>query len=44
MIKSTYREIRSSLGRYIAIMLIVMLGVGFFAGLKVTRDAMVATG
>lgn len=25
-------------------MLIVMLGVGFFAGLKVTRDAMVATG
>lgn len=41
--KSTFREIRSSLGRYIAIMAIVALGVGFFSGLKVTREAMVST-
>ncbi|MGC2872487.1 FtsX-like permease family protein [Ihubacter sp. mB4P-1] len=41
--KTTFREIRSSLGRYIAIMAIVALGVGFFSGLKVTREAMVST-
>ena len=38
------RQIRHSLGRYLAIFAIVALGVGFFAGLKVTRDAMVKTG
>ncbi len=41
--KSTFREIKSSLGRYLAILAIVALGVGFFAGLKVTQDAMVTT-
>ncbi|MGN0658520.1 MAG: FtsX-like permease family protein [Emergencia sp.] len=41
--KSTFREIRSSLGRYIAILAIVALGVGFFSGLKVTREAMITT-
>lgn len=41
--KSTFREIRSSLGRFMAIFAIIALGVGFFAGLKVTRDAMVLT-
>ena len=41
--KSTFREIRSSLGRYIAILAIVALGVGFFSGLKVTQEAMVKT-
>lgn len=41
--KTTFREIRSSLGRYIAILAIVALGVGFFSGLKVTREAMVST-
>ena len=41
--KSTFREIRSSLGRYLAILAIVALGVGFFAGLKVTQQAMVTT-
>lgn len=41
--KNTFREIRSSLGRYIAILAIVALGVGFFSGLKVTREAMVST-
>lgn len=41
--KSTFREIKGSLGRYIAILAIVALGVGFFSGLKVTREAMVKT-
>ena len=41
--KSTLREIRSSLGRYLAILAIVMLGVGFFCGLKSTKPAMVTT-
>ena len=41
--KSTFREIRSSLGRYLAILAIVALGVGFFSGLKVTQEAMVKT-
>ena len=43
MIKTTLREIRQSLGRYIAILAIVALGVGFFAGLKAARPAMVGT-
>ncbi len=38
--KSTLREIRDSFGRFAAIMAIVALGVGLFAGLKVTRTAM----
>ncbi|HIS69752.1 MAG TPA: FtsX-like permease family protein [Candidatus Gallacutalibacter stercoravium] len=42
--KTTFREIRHSLGRYFAILAIVALGVGFFAGLKVSRSAMVQTG
>ena len=41
--KITLREIKNSLGRYLAILIIVALGVGLFAGLKVTRDAMVNT-
>jgi len=41
--KSTLREIKESFGRFIAILAIVALGVGFFAGLKVTRAAMVET-
>lgn len=41
--KSTFREIKNSLGRYIAILAIVALGVGFFSGLKVTKEAMVRT-
>ena len=34
------RSIRSSLGRYLAILAIVALGVGFFAGLKSSQPAM----
>ena len=41
--KTTLREIKDSLGRYIAILAIVALGVGFFSGLKVTREAMIET-
>ena len=41
--RSAFREIRSSLGRYIAIIAIIALGVGFFAGLRVTKSAMVKT-
>lgn len=41
ILKSTFREIKSSFGRYMAILLIVALGVGFFAGLKSAYDAMV---
>lgn len=44
MMKSTLREIKQSLGRYLAILAIVALGVGFFAGLKATKPAMVETG
>lgn len=41
--KMTRRTIRSFFGRYMALLLIVMLSVGFFAGLKVTKDAMAST-
>lgn len=43
MIKTTFREIRGSFGRYMAILSIVMLGVGLFAGLKATTPAMIET-
>ena len=43
MIKTTIREIKASFGRYLAILAIVMLGVGLFAGLKITKPAMIAT-
>lgn len=44
MQKTTLREIKSSFGRYIAIMAIVALGVGFFGGLKVTKPVMIQAG
>ena len=43
MFKTTIREIRGSLGRYMAILAIVMLGVGLFTGLKATTPAMIIT-
>ena len=42
--RNTLREIKHSLGRYIAILAIVALGVGFFSGLKVSKTSMVNTG
>ena len=44
MMKATFREIRSSFGRYVAILAIVALGVGFFGGLKVTKPVMIQAG
>ena len=41
--KSTLREIRTSLARYLAIFAIVALGVGFFSGLKDCKASMVST-
>ncbi len=41
--KSTFREIKSSLGRFMAIFAIIALGVGFFSGLKVAKEAMLTT-
>lgn len=41
--KSTFREIKSSFGRFAAMLAIIALGVGFFAGLKVTRRSMLTT-
>lgn len=42
--KNIVRTIWQSKGRYFAIMAIIALGVGFFAGLKVTKPAMVQSG
>lgn len=39
-IKMTTRTIKSFFGRYLALMIIVLLSVGFFAGLKVTTGIM----
>ena len=44
ILKMTCRTIQRFLGRYIALMLIVALSAGFFAGLKITTDAMINTG
>ena len=44
VIKMTWRTIRTFKGRYMALLLIVVLSAGFFAGLKVTTDAMINTG
>lgn len=41
--KTLFRSIKKSFGRFIAIFAITALGVGFFAGLKVSKDAMVNT-
>lgn len=38
------REVRNSLGRFFAIAAIIALGVGLFAGLRVSKRAMVETG
>ena len=44
LMRSTLREIRQSLGRYLAILAIVGLGVSFFAGLRMSEPDMKATG
>ena len=44
MRKNLRQSIRRSLGRYIAIMMIIALGAGLFVGLRMTKADMVATG
>lgn len=44
LLKPALREIRQSLGRYLAILAIIGLGVGFFAGLRMAQPSMIATG
>lgn len=44
IVKIALRTIKNSIGRYIAIFAIIALGVGFFSGLRVARDAMLETG
>ena len=44
LLRSALREIRQSAGRYLAILAIVGLGVGFFAGLRACQPDMMATG
>lgn len=41
--KNNRREIKHTLERYLAIMAIIALGVGFFSGLIITKPAMVKT-
>ena len=36
LIKNTFREIKNTKARFISIMAIIALGVGFFAGIKAT--------
>ncbi len=43
LFKSTLREIKSSFGRWIAILAIIALGIGFFAGLKACKPAFLET-
>ncbi len=42
--KVIFRSIRQSLGRFLAILLITALGVGFFTGLKVSMPSFIKTG
>ena len=43
MRRTTLREIRATFGRFMAILAIIALGVGFFAGIRVTMPDMHAT-
>ena len=43
LLKDTFREIKNSLARFLSILLIIALGVGFFAGVKATAPDMKIT-
>lgn len=43
ILKTILREIKKSAGRFISIMCIIALGVGFFSGLKIARSDMLKT-
>ena len=40
--KNTLRKIKNSLGRYLSLLIIVLIGVGFFAGIQVTVPDMIS--
>ena len=40
LLKNTFREIANSKARFISILAIIALGVGFFAGIKATVPSM----
>ena len=40
LVKNTFREIKNTKARFISIMAIIALGVGFFAGIKATSPSM----
>ena len=42
-LKDTIREIRRNFGRFLSLFLIVLLGCGFFSGIKATQPDMVDT-
>lgn len=44
VMKMTWRSVKTFFGRYMALLLIVAISVGFFAGLKITTDSMLNTG
>ena len=44
VLKMTWRSIKTFFGRYMALLLIVAISVGFFAGLKITTNSMLNTG
>ena len=44
MRKTTFREIKNSFSRWIAILAICALGVGFFTGLKICKEDFLLTG
>ena len=41
--KDTLREIRHSINRFISILIIIALGVGFFVGIKCASPSMLKT-
>ncbi len=43
LLRSIFRSIRSTLVRYLAILAIIALGVGFFVGLRVAEESMIKT-
>lgn len=43
LFRSFLRKLRRTIGRYLTILAIIALGVGFFAGLRSTQGAMLAT-
>lgn len=40
--RNTLKKIKKSLGRYVSLLIIVMIGVGFFAGIQATAPDMIA--